>query len=263
MADFLDKLEMPEPRSLLASAWMSRISMFVMLMLCVTGVWGFQKTLEIRTRATALSNHLKSHREFSETRIELYEVALNAKPDQSFIEKTNTALRAHQAVKGALQIVDSTKVQIVTVPDIETIERRTFTWRVFVPEGQSVRAVAKLCVNRESFESARTLFARDLPPGESLVQMIWVDAWEPRLKSRGVLEVPKDAGLRFRVASEEFPVQERSMKYSRGANGIDFEHASALFADSTNTMLGYVDGEYDISQTIGETVQFWLQEVHK
>ena len=254
---------MPEMRRSLVSKWMSRISLFAIAVFCATGYWGAHKTQEVRAKASALSHRLNPHREFSETRIRLYEVALNAKADQSFIEKTNAALRAHQAVKGALQIVDSTKVQIVTVPDIKTIERRTFTWRVFVPEGQSVRAVAKLCVNRESFESARTLFARDLPPGESLVQMIWVDAWEPRLKSRGVLEVPKDAGLRFRVASEEFPVQERSMKYSRGANGIDFEHASALFADSPNTMLGYVDGEYDISQTIGETVQFWLQEVHK
>jgi hypothetical protein len=183
MADFLEKLEIPEPRSSLASAWMSRISMFVIVMLCVTGFWGFQQTQEIRTRATALSNQLKSHREFSETRIQLYEVALSAKPDQSFVEKTNSAFRAHQTVKGALQVEDPTKVCIVSVPDIKTIERRTFTWRVFVPEGQTVRAVAKLCVDREAFETARTLFSRELPPGESLVQMIWVDAWEPRLKS--------------------------------------------------------------------------------
>ena len=254
---------MPEPRSLLASAWMSLTAVLVIVLFCVTGFWGVQKTLGIRTEAAALSNYLSSHREFSETRIRLYDVAISAKPDRSFIEKTTVAFRAHQAAKGALQFDDPMKVYIVSVPDIKTIERRTFTWRVFVPEGQTVRAVAKMCVDLEAFETARTLFARDLPPGESLVQMIWVDAWEPRLKSRGLLKAPDDAGLRFRVASEEFPVLERSMEYSERLDGKDFETTSALFADSRNIMLGEVHGEYDGTYTRGETVQFWLQEVQE
>ncbi len=232
-------------------------------MLCVTGYRGVTKTLEVRERSAAMTKQMHSHREFSETRIDLYEAALSATPDQSAFEKLNEAFRAYQAAKGTLQIRDQTAVHIVSVPEIRTVERRSFTWRVFVPEGLTIQAVVKLCVDREPIDSAETLFARDLPAGESLVQMIWVEAWEPRLKSRCVLNVPDDAGLRFRVGAEEFRVEERSMEWSKTAKGEIFEETGVLFSDSPDARLGEVDGEYDLTYTKGESVQLWLQKVQK
>ena len=99
------------------------LSLILTAMLCVTGYWGVTKTLEVRERSAAMTQQMRSHREFSETRIHLYEAALSATPDQSAFEKLNEAFRAYQAAKRTLQIRDQTAVHIVSVPEIRTVER--------------------------------------------------------------------------------------------------------------------------------------------
>ena len=248
---------------------LSRASIVVLAIIpLIVAYMGALQIRAIAERTERTAAVISSLHAFSDQRIRLYQIALAAKPDSALQQKIETAFNAYRAEKGTLTISDSSVAQIVSIPEIRTNERQPYSWRVFVPDTETVQVVVAEyeSYKDEVIEASEELYAKTLPKGESVIQWIWVDGNEGRLKQRGLLGAPRDAGLKLVVNADEhrfFPPSPWPAEFmpSSGDSGVKYGSTNSIFVDCSQVKLAnvYIDGVP--LGNVDKGVQLWLRKI--
>ena len=246
--------------------WIRRLGrLLLVLILTIPFIYAGKWALQIQTsaeRTKGIAKTITSLHAFADQRIRLYQIALAAKPDRSLQQKTEAAFDEYRAEKSRLVISDRLIPHIVSIPEIRTMERQPYSWRVFVPNADSVEVVV-MKYEHGNEKLVEDIYSKTLPVGESVIQWLWVDSNERRLKQRGLIGAPRDAGLKLVVNSDEhrFVPPDPKLSLLRADSKTAYDTTNPLFVDDSRVYLAYAHTDDSGPGDYSYGVQLWLRKL--